>query len=136
RVTGVGGFSLPSRAYDSDNTEQSIQLTETAVIKKTIINETRFDFENNTNGQLADNSIPTLEVSEAFTGGGAQIGKSHNDTNDWEVTNNTTFVKGPHSFKFGGRFRSIDINQFSPQNFGGTYTFFGGSFGPNLNADG
>src|SRR5690348_4548877 len=32
RITGVGGFSLPSRAYDTSNTEQSIQLTETAVI--------------------------------------------------------------------------------------------------------
>src|SRR3982751_420431 len=44
RLTGVGGFSLPSRAYDSKNTEQSIQLTETAIINKTIINETRFQF--------------------------------------------------------------------------------------------
>ena len=136
RIQGVGGFQLPSRAYNSDNTEQSIQLTETAVINKTIINETRFEFEHNTNGQNADNSIPTLEVQEAFTGGGAQIGQSHNATNDWELSNNTTFVKGQHSMKFGVRFRSVDINQFSPQNFGGTYTFFGGSFGPILNADG
>ena len=136
RIQGVGGFQLPSRAYDSDNTEQSVQFTETAVINKTIINETRFQFEHNTNGQNADNSIPTLEVSESFTGGGAQVGQSHNDTNDWELSNNTTFVKGPHSFKFGARVRSTDINQFSPQNFGGTYTFFGGSFGPILNANG
>ena len=136
RIQGVGGFQLPSRAYDSDNTEQSIQLTETAVINKTIINETRFEFEHNTNGQNADNSIPTLEVQEAFTGGGAQVGQSHTATNDWELSNNTTFVKGQHSMKFGVRFRSVDINQFSPQNFGGTYTFFGGSFGPILNADG
>lgn len=136
RVQGVGGFLLPSRAYDSGNTEQSIQLTETAVINKTIINETRFQFEHQTNGQNADNSLPSLEVSEAFTGGGAQIGKSHTNTNNWEVTNNTTFVKGPHSFKFGARVRSVDILQFSPSNFGGTYTFFGGSFGPNLDANG
>ena len=136
RIQGVGGFQLPSRAYDSENAEQSIQLTETAVINKTIINETRFEFEHNTNGQNADNSIPTLEVQEAFTGGGAQVGQSHNDTNDWELSNNTTFVKGQHSIKFGGRFRSVDINQFSPANFGGTYTFFGGSFAPNLNANG
>ncbi|HEX6046382.1 MAG TPA: TonB-dependent receptor [Pyrinomonadaceae bacterium] len=136
RIQGVGGFQLPTRAYDSENTEQSFQLTETAIINKSLINETRFQFEHNTNGQNADNSIPTLEVQEAFTGGGAQVGKSHTDTNDWELTNNTTFVKGPHSFKFGVRLRSTDILQFSPQNFGGTYTFFGGSFGPILNADG
>src|SRR5688500_16285091 len=39
RITGVGGFSLPSRAYDTENTEHSIQLTETAIINKTIVNE-------------------------------------------------------------------------------------------------
>ncbi|HEX5601612.1 MAG TPA: carboxypeptidase-like regulatory domain-containing protein, partial [Pyrinomonadaceae bacterium] len=70
RVTGVGGFSLPTRAYDTGNTEQGIQLTETAIINKTIVNETRFQFERQSNSQDADNSIPTLEVQDAFTGGG------------------------------------------------------------------
>src|SRR5262249_49764749 len=56
-VQGVGGFSLPSRAYGSENEEQSVQLTETAVINKTIVNETRFQFEHNTRQLNADNSI-------------------------------------------------------------------------------
>ncbi|MCV4754751.1 hypothetical protein OFC37_35335, partial [Escherichia coli] len=41
---GIGGFNLPSRAYDSENTEHSIQLTETAVINQKVVNETRFQF--------------------------------------------------------------------------------------------
>ncbi|HET9527758.1 MAG TPA: carboxypeptidase-like regulatory domain-containing protein, partial [Pyrinomonadaceae bacterium] len=85
RIAGVGGFSLPSRAYDTENSEQSIQFTETAIINKTIINETRFEFERNGNLSDADNSIPTLEVQDAFTGGGSQVGQSHSDTNDWEL---------------------------------------------------
>src|SRR6185436_11090861 len=32
RATGVGGFALPSRAYDTTGTEQNLRLTETAVI--------------------------------------------------------------------------------------------------------
>lgn len=136
RIDGVGGFQLPSRAYDRENREQSIQFTETAIINKTIINETRFEFEHNTSLQNADNSIPTLDVQEAFTGGGAQIGQSHNDTKDWELTNNTTMVQGAHSLKFGARFRSLRIDQFSPQNFGGTYTFFGGALGPVFDSNG
>ncbi len=135
RVQGVGGFSLPSRAYDSENSEQSIQLTETAIINKTIVNETRFEFEHSRNAQDADNSIPTLEVQEAFTGGGSQVGQSHSTQREFELTNNTSFAKGNHSLKFGGRLRSIHIDQFSPQNFGGTYTFFGGGIGPNLDAN-
>ena len=135
RVTGVGGFSLPTRAYDTGNTEQGIQLTETAIINKTIVNETRFQFERQTNSQDADNSIPTLEVQDAFTGGGSQVGQSNSTTKDWEVTNNTSFAIGAHALKIGARLRGVHIDQFSPQNFGGTYTFFGGGLGPKLDAN-
>ncbi|HSK63002.1 MAG TPA: carboxypeptidase-like regulatory domain-containing protein, partial [Pyrinomonadaceae bacterium] len=135
RVTGVGGFSLPSRAYDTQNTNQSIQLTETAIINKTIINETRFEFEHSRNSQDADNSIPTIDVSEAFTGGGSQVGQSHSVDKEFELSNNTSFVMGAHSMKTGVRIRSVHITQFCPQNFGGTFTFFGGSVGPILDAN-
>lgn len=136
RIDGVGGFQLPSRAYDRENSEQSIQFTETAIINKTIINETRFEFEHNTSGQNADNSIPTLDVNDGFTGGGAQVGQTHSTTNDWELTNNTTMSHGAHSLKFGARFRTVSIDQFSPQNFGGTFTFFGGDRGPIFDDNG
>ena len=133
RVTGVGNFSLPSRAYDSTTTEQSIQLTETAIINKTIVNETRFQFEHNDVFLDADNSIPTIDVQEAFTGGGSQAGQTHTVEKEWELTNNTSFTKGAHSFKTGARLRGINTNQFSPQNFGGTYSFFGGpDSGPSI----
>jgi hypothetical protein len=135
RVVGVGGFSLPTRAYDTENSEQSIQLTETAIINKTIVNETRFQFEHQSNAQDADNSIPTIQVSEAFTGGGSQVGQSHSTTKDWELTNNTSFAIGAHALKAGVRVRGVHIDQFSPGNFGGTFTFFGGSLGPVLDAN-
>ena len=136
RVTGVGGFSLPSRAYDAENDEHGIQLTETAIINKTIINETRLQYQRNGNLSDADNSFPTLEVQDAFTGGGSQVGQSHADTNEWELTNNTTMAHGAHSLKFGVRYRYVDISNFSPANFGGTYTFFGGAFAPNVDSNG
>jgi hypothetical protein len=135
RVDGVGGFSLPSRAYDRGNSEHSIQLTETAIINKTIVNEVRFQFEHATTFQNADNSIPTVDVQEAFTGGGSQVGQSHSGENSWELTNTTSMVRGAHSLKFGGRLRSGRETVFSPQNFGGTYTFFGGQIGPKLDAN-
>ncbi|HEX3250720.1 MAG TPA: TonB-dependent receptor [Pyrinomonadaceae bacterium] len=135
RVTGVGGFSLPSRAFDTEGTEQNIQLTETAILSKTIVNETRFQFEHQTAAQNADNSIPTIEVQDAFTGGGSQVGQSHTDTNNWELTNNTSFAFRNHAVKAGGRLRYVHITQFSPQNFGGTFTFFGGGFAPVLDAN-
>jgi len=135
RLQGVGGFNLPERAYDSENSEQGIQLTETAIINKTIVNETRFSFERQQTQQNADNSIPTINVQDAFIGGGSQIGNTHSTTHDWEVTNNTSFAMRNHSLKVGARLRGVNIDQFSPQNFGGTYTFFGGGVGPVLDAN-
>ena len=130
RVIGVGGFSLPSRAYDTESTEHEIQFTETAILSKTIVNETRFQFEHQTAAQNADNSIATIEVQDAFTGGGSQVGQSHTDTNNWELTNNTSFALRNHALKAGARVRWVDITQVSPQNFGGTFRFFGGGVGP------
>ena len=135
RITGVGGFSLPSRAYDTENSEQSIQFTETAIINKTIVNETRFQFERQKSASNADNSVFTTEVQDAFVGGGSQVGQAHTDTNNWELTNNTSFALANHALKVGARVRAVDITQFSPQNFGGTYTFFGGGVGPRLGPD-
>ena len=135
RITGVGGFSLPSRAYNTDNTENNVQLTETAVINKTIVNETRFQFEHTVSGSNANNSIPTINVQDAFQGGGSQVGLASSTDNQIELTNNTSFSVGPHSFKVGGRLRYNKISDNSPSNFGGTYTFFGGGFGPALDSN-
>ena len=135
RVVGVGGFSLPSRAYDTESSENNIQVTETAILSKTIVNETRFQFERQTSVQNADNSIPTIAVQDAFTGGGSQVGQSHSDTTNLELTNNTSFALHNHALKAGGRLRWVDITQVSPQNFGGTFTFFGGGFAPVLDAN-
>jgi len=130
RVTGAGAFSLPTRAYDSKQTDQSVQLTETAILSKTIVNETRFQFQHTRNEQNADNSTPTVQVQDAFTGGGSQIGQSRSTNDEIELTNTTSFAMGKHSIKAGGRFRWVRDSQFSPQNFGGTFTFFGD---PRLN---
>ncbi|HSK62252.1 MAG TPA: carboxypeptidase regulatory-like domain-containing protein, partial [Pyrinomonadaceae bacterium] len=132
RVDGIGGFSLPSRAYNRENTEQSIQFTETAIINKTIVNETRFEFEHSRSAQNADNSIPTIDVQEGFVGGGSQVGQAHSEEREFELSNNTSFAMGQHSMKAGMRLRALRLTQFSPQNFGGTFTFSGGDREPVL----
>jgi Carboxypeptidase regulatory-like domain len=127
-VVGVGGFNLASREYTTARTENELQLTETAVINKTIVNETRFQFEHQVLNNNGNNSIPTIQVLDAFTSGGSQIGLASNTQNHWELTNTTSMVLGAHSLKFGARSRYVRISDFSPQNFGGTWTFSGGGF--------
>ncbi|HEX3144708.1 MAG TPA: carboxypeptidase regulatory-like domain-containing protein, partial [Pyrinomonadaceae bacterium] len=124
-TTGVGGYSLDTRAYHTFSTQQTFRLTETAILNKTTVNETRFQFNHETRGDTADNSIPTVNVQEAFTGGGSQIGKAANTQNRFEITNITSLAKGNHSIKFGARMRTVGIDDFSPNNFGGSWTFSG-----------
>ena len=125
---GIGGFSLPERAYDSENTFQSFQVTETAVLNATTINETRFQFNHNVSESLGDSSFPVLNVSAAFVSGSSGVGHSQNARNNWELSNFTAKQHGTHAIKFGGRVRGVSIDDTNPNNFGGTW-FFTGGFG-------
>ena len=131
---GVGGFNLPTRAFDATDTQHTIQATETAVINGKVINETRFQYERDQRRQEGGTQAPTLRVLEAFTGGGAQVGLSSNAQDRFELQNYTSWAVGNHSLKAGARFRADRVRDISPQNFAGTYTFSGG-LAPQLDAN-
>jgi hypothetical protein len=124
--SGIGGFTLPSLAVNTTSSEHSLQLTETAILSPRIVNETRFQFQHNSRDTVGDNSTPTIRVSEAFTGGGANTGLAVNTRDRVELQNYTTWAVKTHTFKMGARLRWINIDDVSASNFGGTYSFFGG----------
>jgi hypothetical protein len=131
---GIGQFVLPELGYKSIMTQQTAQLTETAVINSRIINEMRFQFTRTRQEELGNNSIPTINVAQAFEGGGEQVGHAYDIAKSYELQNFTSIPHGKHSFKFGLRVRAYDIFDVSPQNFGGVFTFTGGE-APVLNID-
>lgn len=131
---GVSGFSLPERAYDSASTQHNFQITETAVLNASMINETRFQFTRNRNESFGNNTIPTLNVSGAFISGGSQVGEVLTDNTSWELHNFLAWQRGTHALKFGGRLRGVSISDSNPNNFGGNYVFTGG-FVPRLDAN-
>ena len=133
RNVGVGEFSLPSRGYNSSSTDHTIQVTETAILSKSAINETGFQYLHTGRGTDGDNSTATLRVLESFVGGGAEIGRSSTDTDRFSLQNFTTLIRGRHTYRFGGRLRSVHTRSVSPRNFGGTYVFGGGP-GPRLDS--
>lgn len=123
---GVGDFSLPSRAYDTSSMGQSVQVTETSVIRQKFINDVRFQFARENRRLRGDNIAPALFVLDAFLGGGAQVGAASYTENRWEVGDNLMFTRGLHTLRVGARLRGVNITDMSPQNFGGTLTFAGG----------
>lgn len=136
---GVSGFTLPSLGFANTSRNQNIQLTETAVINAFTINETRFQFSHGRSESLGSNIIARLNVSGAFSGcvsGGTScsgVGHAINTSNRWELNNFTQIQKGLHTLKFGGRVRGVKIDDISPGNFAGSWSFSGG-FGPALDA--
>jgi Carboxypeptidase regulatory-like domain/TonB dependent receptor len=133
--SGANGFNLPSRAFDTGNHQHTFQITETAVLNPKVINETRFQFIRTVNEQEGDNAVPTVNVLEAFTAGGSQVGLSFNKESRWELQNYSTATWFPnHVFRFGVRLRGVKIDDVSRNNFGGTFNFAGG-LAPQLDAN-
>ncbi len=126
RDAGVGGFTLFSRAYALTNNAHTFQLTENAILSNTAINQTRFQFIRSDVGQQAASFAPTIQVLDAFTSGGAQVGNSQHIGDLWELQNYTTKTLGSHTLTFGGQLHHAAFYDNSPANFGGTFVFSGG----------
>ena len=131
---GIGSFNLVERGYHVQNTEQHVQISETAVLGSSAVNETRFQFMQIESSTIANSMSPAILVAGSFNGGGAQIGHSFNTEKDFEFQNYTSIARGMHSVKFGARIRGAMVDNASPQNFTGTFNFGGGP-GPELDAN-
>ena len=120
--TGIGAFDLVSRGYNYQYTNQTVQLTETAVFGSSI-NETRFQYFRSAQQRIAQSEDPEIQVLGAFNGGGSQLGRSFDTQNYYELQNYTTIPKGAHVWKFGVRLRGQTDDNISRLDFNGTFTF-------------
>ena len=122
---GIGNLDLPARGYDYSYNNQTAQITETAVLGAAV-NETRFQFFRSAIDRNAFNNTPEIQVLGAFDDGGASLGTGFDTQNNYELQNYTTIAHGAHLIRFGARLRGQTDDNFSPQNFNGTFTFGGG----------
>ncbi len=136
RDAGIGGFNLVSRGTHPENRNHTLQIVETAVLGKNTINETRFQFFRTYGPTTANDLSPAIQVLGSFNGGGAQVGRSFDARNSYELQNYTSIINGSHSWKFGVRLRRETDDNISPQNFGGTFSFGGSDRQPSLDANG
>jgi len=131
---GVGGFSLPQRAYETRSTFHNLQVTETAVLGPALLNEARFQLIRSRNESLGDTTQPAINVTGAFVAGGSQVGHAVNNFTRWELGDFLGWQHKTHAIKFGVRLRGYHVDDVNPANFGGTYTF-AGAFVPQLDAN-
>ncbi len=133
RDAGIGGFNLIPRGYHVTYTDQTVQMTETAVLGRNI-NETRFQYYR-TASQTTPNSLsPETQVLGSFNDGGSQNGHSLDTQNSFELQNYTSMVRSRHTWRFGIRLRGQVDDSIARQNFNGTFTF-GGGLAPELDSN-
>jgi Carboxypeptidase regulatory-like domain/TonB dependent receptor len=121
--SGLDTFSLPSRAVNTENRDQVLQITETAVLNPNAIHELRFQYRRGSNISHSVSSEPAVQVMEAFSAGGFAAGLSSFSQNRSELTDMLTLSRNRHMVKLGGRVRGLTQLDRSVQNYNGMFTF-------------
>jgi Carboxypeptidase regulatory-like domain len=124
---GFNAFPVPSEfAYNTNNNNQNLMVTETNIITPKVVNETRFQFTRSyslSNG----NQLPTVSVAGEFSTGGNGVGDTHDISKHFELQNYTSISHGVHTIRFGVRVRREGDQSNQPGGFNGSFTFLGGN---------
>jgi hypothetical protein len=131
---GVGSFNQVSRGYDVLTKNQTAQISETALLGLTTVNEARFQYFRSAIADRPFSTDPAVQVLGSFFNGGAQVGRASDLQNSYEFQDYVSLARGKHTWRLGARLRGQTEIAISPLNFGGTFTFSGG-IGPELDAD-
>jgi hypothetical protein len=128
--SGLGGspFVLPSQAYNTNEVENRIQISDSQVYGAKFVNNTRFQYIHDTSNQNPQLVAPAINVLQNFQGGGSPLGTLHDTQQEFEVQNYASLALAKHYIRFGGRIRHNQDTNYSSANFEGTYTY------SNLNA--
>lgn len=120
---GVGVLSLPTQGYYSKEQEHTFQVSDTQVFGSKIINELRFQYVHENDGQIPVDTNPTVNVSGNFVGGGSGEGTQSDRQNRYELQNYTSLIHGNHMLKFGARVRATQDTSVTNAGFNGTFRF-------------
>lgn len=120
---GVSQFALSAQGYNTQDEEQTLQMSDTQVLGAHWINETRFQYIRDHDNQVPENTTPTVTVQGAFTDGGNNTGTSRDKQDHYELQNYTTAALGNHSINFGARLRLLRDSNYSTAGFNGNYTY-------------
>ena len=120
---GIGGLALASRAYDYSDRLHTLQVTDMAIVNPRTVNEFGFQYIWYFIDQKSANASAAINVLDAFTGGGAQIGNYSFTRHEDELRDYLTITTRAHTIKFGARYRWAHISDIAPSNYGGTFIF-------------
>ncbi|MGH9938740.1 MAG: hypothetical protein ACREAM_21070, partial [Blastocatellia bacterium] len=123
RESNGGDFALPERGARSDNTNQTLTISETFLINSRLIHEIRLRYQREISNQTAKTSGVAINVPDAFSGGGDPCCPNRSRQDRLDFQDYLTFSYKQHSLRGGFQFEYENNRDLSASNFNGTYIF-------------
>ncbi|QMV19046.1 hypothetical protein GOB94_10430 [Granulicella sp. 5B5] len=131
---GAGGTTLAEAAYDNEQYDHNLHITDVTTVSPKLMHEARLGIEFDGKDQAPNSLDPQLQVAGAFTSGGSTNGSLHDHEVDTEFDDDAILSLSKHLIKFGSQFEYLRERFRYFNNFNGTW-LFGGGTAPVLDAN-
>jgi hypothetical protein len=121
--SGVGQLALPSQATNIQSMENSLQVSDSLILSKKLVDDIRFQYRRFRYQDIAQNTTPTVTVQGSFTDGGNNGGVVRDNQDIYEFQNYFAAAEGNHSLNFGARLRAYRDANFTNGGSNGQYTY-------------
>jgi hypothetical protein len=122
---GLSALTYPEQAYDTHSLENTLQVSDSLVLTKNLVDDIRFQYRRIRNQQFSQSGLPAVTVQGAATFGGNNSGTAEDHQDDYELQNYFAGSKGRHSLNFGTRMRAYRDANYTNSGSNGAYTFDG-----------
>ena len=120
---GGSGLVLPGQATTTDNQENALQISDSWVLNKNLVDDIRFQYRRVRDQTSPVSNLPAFGVQGLFTDGGNSDQNVQDHENDLELQDYFSGVEGAHSLNFGARLRAYPDVNFTTSGSNGAYTF-------------
>jgi hypothetical protein len=131
---GAGGTTLAEAAYDNEQYENDLHLTDVTTISSKLMHESRLEIDFDGKDETPNSLAPQLQVVGAFTSGGSTSGPLRDHEIDIEFDDDAILNLKKHLLKFGTQSELLRERFRYYNNFNGTW-LFGGGTAPVLDAN-
>ena len=120
---GPGNFTLEERAFDNSSHGWNLQVSDNKTISPKMTNTFNFRMQRNNSGSTPRTNAIAINVLDAFNGGGAQ-NRSESRNRSFNIGNTLRWTPSPKwNYQFVLNVNHQSNNNFSENNFLGTFTF-------------
>jgi hypothetical protein len=120
---GVGQLALPTQAINTQSMENTLQVSDSLVLSKKIVDDIRFQYRRFRYQNIAQNNTPTVSVQGSFLAGGNNGGVVRDNQDIFELQNYFAAAEGNHSLNFGARLRAYRDADYTTGGTNGEYNF-------------